>query len=45
MGAGGVKAIVNIWADTEDADGFEMVRRHQELYRGLLAQQPAGSPT
>jgi sugar phosphate isomerase/epimerase len=33
------------WADMEDADGFEMVRRHQELYRGLLAQQPAGSPT
>jgi sugar phosphate isomerase/epimerase len=25
------------WADLEDADGFEMVRRHQELYRRLLA--------
>jgi hypothetical protein len=33
------------WADMEDADGFEMVRRHQELYRALLAQQPAGSTT
>jgi len=33
------------WADLEDADGFEMVRRHQELYRTLLAQQPAGSTT
>ena len=33
------------WADLEDADGFEMVRRHQELYRTLLAQQPAGSAT
>ena len=33
------------WADLEDADGFEMVRRHQELYRSLLAQQPAGSTT
>jgi sugar phosphate isomerase/epimerase len=33
------------WADLEDDDGFEMVRRHQELYRSLLAQQPAGSPT
>jgi len=31
------------WADLEDADGFELVRRHQELYRVLLAQQPAGS--
>jgi sugar phosphate isomerase/epimerase len=26
------------WADLDDADGFEMVRRHQELYRNLLAQ-------
>jgi xylose isomerase-like TIM barrel protein len=26
------------WADLDDADGFEMVRRHQELYRRLLAQ-------
>jgi sugar phosphate isomerase/epimerase len=33
------------WADIEDQDGFEMVRRHQELYRALLAQQPAGSTT
>jgi len=33
------------WADLQDADGFEMVRRHQELYRNLLAQQPAGSRT
>jgi sugar phosphate isomerase/epimerase len=33
------------WADLEDADGFEMVRRHQELYRELLAQEPAGSTT
>ncbi|HEY3184898.1 MAG TPA: hypothetical protein VGJ77_18805, partial [Gaiellaceae bacterium] len=33
------------WADMDDADGFEMVRRHQELYRALLAQQPAGSTT
>jgi hypothetical protein len=33
------------WADLEDADGFEMVRRHQELYRNLLAQQPAGART
>ena len=31
------------WADPEDQDGFEMVKRHQELYRTLLAQQPAGS--
>ena len=28
------------WADLEDADGFEMVRRHQELYRSLLAAAP-----
>jgi sugar phosphate isomerase/epimerase len=33
------------WADLEDADGFEMVRRHQELYRQLLAQEPASSTT
>jgi sugar phosphate isomerase/epimerase len=33
------------WADMEDADGFEMVRRHQELYRELLAREPAGSTT
>ena len=33
------------WADMEDADGFEMVRRHQELYRALLGQQPAGFTT
>ena len=25
------------WADLEDADGFEMVRRQHELYRKLLA--------
>jgi sugar phosphate isomerase/epimerase len=31
------------WADLEDADGFEMVRRHQELYRKLLAD-PAPTP-
>lgn len=31
------------WADLEDADGFEMVRRHQELYRALLAQTAAGA--
>jgi sugar phosphate isomerase/epimerase len=30
------------WADLEDADGFELVRRHQELYRRLLTQtEPA----
>lgn len=29
------------WADLEDADGFEMVRRHQELYRKLLAERAA----
>jgi hypothetical protein len=29
------------WADLDDADGFEMVRRHQELYRTLLAAAPA----
>jgi sugar phosphate isomerase/epimerase len=29
------------WADLEDADGFEMVRRHQELYRKLLADRAA----
>ena len=32
------------WADMEDQDGFEMVRRHQELYRKLLAEQAAGTP-
>jgi sugar phosphate isomerase/epimerase len=32
------------WADLEDADGFEMVRRHQDLYRRLLAQpEPAAT--
>jgi sugar phosphate isomerase/epimerase len=33
------------WADLEDADGFEMVRRHQELYRTLLAREPSASTT
>jgi sugar phosphate isomerase/epimerase len=33
------------WADLDDADGFEMVRRHQELYRNLLARQPSASAT
>jgi hypothetical protein len=32
------------WADREDQDGFEMVRRHQQLYRTLLAGQAAGTP-
>ena len=32
------------WADMEDQDGFEMVRRHQELYRKLLAERAAGTP-
>jgi sugar phosphate isomerase/epimerase len=32
------------WADLEDADGFELVRRHQQLYRKLLAQ-PAPATT
>ena len=33
------------WADIEDQDGFEMVRRHQELYRALLAETAAAAPT
>ena len=32
------------WADREDQDGFEMVRRHQQLYRTLLAEHAAGTP-
>ena len=31
------------WADMDDQDGFEMVRRHQELYRTLLAERAAGT--
>lgn len=31
------------WADMDDQDGFEMVRRHQELYRKLLAERAAAT--
>ena len=30
------------WVDLDEADGFEQVRRHQELYRTLM--QPADAP-